>query len=169
MMTKDEARQQFLEALRHDSSMGNIIAFADAYAQAHTAAAHADEWKLLDGPEFDYKKLTAEQENLYVYAFNTGSKQAWEQAKAEHKDALANTLGLLEALAKRVNFQVDLVWRTSAEHDMRTLSVTWDAGVSATPHYRYWCQDYISGEDVPEREVTRDEARALLAGEEKKE
>jgi len=80
----------------------------------------------------------------------------------------ADTLGLLETAAKRVNFQVDLVWRTGAGHDMRTLSVAWDTGISATPYYRYWYQDYVSGEDVPERELTRDDALALLAGEEKK-
>ena len=84
----------------------------DAYALACVDAALADEWKLLDGPEFDYKKLTAEQEDLYAYAFNAGSKQAWEQAKAEHKSALADTLGMLEALANCDDGWMELKWNT---------------------------------------------------------
>ena len=118
-MTKDEAwPRKVTECIglaRKAKSVAEIadvvqrlVTAGDAYAQAAVDAFKADEWKFLDGPEFDYKKLTAEQEDLYAYAFNAGSKQAWEQAKAEHKSALADTLGMLEALAKRLDTPIEL-------------------------------------------------------------
>ena len=124
----------------------------DAYALACVDAALADEWKLLDGPEFDYKKLTAEQENLYAYAFNTGSKQAWEQAKVEHKAALSDTLGMLEEIAKKGD---DVVWRgLQVRYIAETEKFIYFRPVDNLVNLVY---------------LTRDEAQAaLLVGKEKK-
>ena len=162
-MTRDEADQlwhELGELLAHSSLTESqchevkraVIKYTTAHAQAAVDAFKADEWKFLDGPEFDYKKLTAEQEDLYAYAFNAGSKQAWEQAKAEHKSALADTLGMLEALAKRYGFAQTFI----AKWDY--LEVHW-----AGANFLY------SGEDG-EPEISRAEAEALLGkGKEKKE
>ena len=146
-MNEDEARERLRRLI--DEGLIKTIGHAqrrekalDAYAQARVEAALADEWKLLDGPEFDYKKLTAEQENLYAYAFNTGSKQAWEQAKAEHKAARADTLGLLETLRERYGTPVSIGRRFF----MSSTEIIID-GIGCT----------------------RDEARALLAGKGEKE
>ena len=107
-MRKQELTKMIHQYANGVATIEEVDTARDAYAQAAVDEFKADEWKLLDGPEFDYEKLTAEQENLYAYAFNTGSKQAWEQAKAEHKSALSDTLGMLETLAKTGD---DIIWR----------------------------------------------------------
>jgi len=70
-------------------------AVADKLRQAAVEEFKAAEWKALDGPDFDYSKLSAEQESLYCYAFNVGSKAAWDKKLEE-----ADTLAMLEELAK---------------------------------------------------------------------
>jgi len=68
------------------------VAAGKLYAAAAVAEALAQEWAVLDGPEIDYTKLSAEQENLYCYAFNTGSKAAGEQMVAEARAPLVEAL-----------------------------------------------------------------------------
>jgi len=71
---------------------------AKDFAAAAVAEAKAQEWAALNGPEFDYAKLTPEQENLYCYAFNTGSKAAGDQMKAEAREPLVEALEGLQGV-----------------------------------------------------------------------
>ena len=90
-MTKEQAQTRLRAILNEivvsDDPRGIAVATlrdriyiaANDLARACVAEALAQEWAVLDGPEFGYGKLTPVQQDLYTVGFNNGSKAAWEE------------------------------------------------------------------------------------------